>query len=67
MAGLAEVWHHQSRQELSADREMQTRGRKRQSLIFKSRSQMRSHAQVQALGNKPRLFPKQSSRRLTTT
>lgn len=38
----------------------------RDSLIFKSRSQTRNGTQVQALDNKKGLFPKQSSRRLTT-
>lgn len=56
MASLAVVGHHQSRQELSADSEMQTSGRKSQSLIFKSSSQTRNHDQVQALDNKTRLL-----------
>lgn len=66
MTSLAEVWCCQSRQERDADSEEHMGGRKRQSLISKTRSQKRNGDQVLALANKTRLLPKQSPTGLPT-
>lgn len=66
MTCLAELWRCQSRQERDADSEKHMGGRKRQSLISKTRSQKRDGDQVLALANKTRLLPKQSPTGLPT-